>query len=173
GVDAVLNSLGGEFIPKSLETLAPFGRFLELGIRDIHNNTQLGLRPFEKGLTYSFISAGPDTPGFQSVFAEIVRHFNEGHFSALPLRVFSATEAASAFNYMARARHTGKVVVSLQDKEAIGVRQIEAVSNEIGPRGRKPPDSDLVRQQLKDGLSPAEGIDVFCRILGSAAPVEA
>ncbi|MCP4700543.1 MAG: polyketide synthase, partial [Gammaproteobacteria bacterium] len=41
-------------------------------------------------------------------------------------------------------------------------------SNKTGPRGRKPPDSDLVRQQLKDGLSPAEGIDVFCRILGSA-----
>ena len=43
GVDAVLNSLAGEFIPKSLSVLAPFGRFLEIGKIDVYGNTKLGL----------------------------------------------------------------------------------------------------------------------------------
>src|SRR5262249_53150526 len=41
GVDAVLNSLAGEFIPKSLSLLAPFGRFLEIGKTDIYNNSRI------------------------------------------------------------------------------------------------------------------------------------
>src|SRR5439155_23235634 len=34
GVDVVVNSLGGEFIPRSLALLRPGGRFVELGRRD-------------------------------------------------------------------------------------------------------------------------------------------
>ena len=35
GVDVVLNSLAGDFIPAGMRSLAPGGRFLELGKRDI------------------------------------------------------------------------------------------------------------------------------------------
>jgi acyl transferase domain-containing protein/NADPH:quinone reductase-like Zn-dependent oxidoreductase/thioesterase domain-containing protein/acyl carrier protein len=178
GVDVVLNSLGGEFIPKSLETLAPFGRFLELGIRDIHNNTQLGLRPFEKGLTYSFISVGQETPHFPIIFQEVVQHFNEGHFSPIPYKVFPATDVASAFDYMAQTKHIGKIVVSFQDKDSIITQNTETLhSDNIDLQSRKPFVSkletkntavtNLVQQNLKEGLLPIEGVDVFDRILGS------
>lgn len=43
GVDVVLNSLAGEFLSKSLSLLAPFGRFLEIGKRDIASNSKLGM----------------------------------------------------------------------------------------------------------------------------------
>ena len=43
GVDVVLNSLGGELMRASLDCLAPFGRFLELGVRDIHEGGALEL----------------------------------------------------------------------------------------------------------------------------------
>ena len=42
GVDIVLNSLAGEAIPLSLSTLRSYGRFLEIGKRDIYENTRLG-----------------------------------------------------------------------------------------------------------------------------------
>lgn len=42
GVDIVLNSLAGEFLFKSVSILAPFGRFLEIGKRDIYANSKLG-----------------------------------------------------------------------------------------------------------------------------------
>ena len=51
GVDAVLNSLAGEFIPKSLAVLAPFGRFLEIGKVDVYGNSKVGLAAFKNNIS--------------------------------------------------------------------------------------------------------------------------
>src|SRR6476661_666374 len=56
GVDVVLNSLAGEFIPRSLATLRAGGRFLEIGMADILQNNPLGLREFHKNLSFSSVN---------------------------------------------------------------------------------------------------------------------
>ena len=48
GVDVVLNALAGEAIPMGLSCLAEFGRFLEIGKRDIYQNARIPLRPLRK-----------------------------------------------------------------------------------------------------------------------------
>ena len=50
GLDVVLNSLAGEAIGKNFRLLKPFGRFLEIGKRDIYANSKIGLRPFRNNL---------------------------------------------------------------------------------------------------------------------------
>ena len=55
GVDAVLNSLAGDFVPKSLSVLAPFGRFLEIGKVDIYRNARIGLHPLRNNISYFVI----------------------------------------------------------------------------------------------------------------------
>ncbi|MEO1423376.1 MAG: beta-ketoacyl synthase N-terminal-like domain-containing protein [Pseudomonadota bacterium] len=57
GVDVVLNSLAGEAIERSLASLKPFGRFIELGKRDFYANTRIGLRPFRQNLSYFGVDA--------------------------------------------------------------------------------------------------------------------
>src|SRR5215208_3261430 len=52
GVDLVLNSLSGEAISRGLSILRPYGRFLEIGKRDIHQNSQLQLEPFKNNLSF-------------------------------------------------------------------------------------------------------------------------
>ena len=52
GVDVVLNSLSGEAISKGLSVLGDYGRFLEIGKRDIYMNSRLGMRPFKKNLSF-------------------------------------------------------------------------------------------------------------------------
>ncbi|MCH7475918.1 MAG: polyketide synthase dehydratase domain-containing protein, partial [Gemmatimonadetes bacterium] len=52
GVDVVLNSLAGEFLRKSLEVLAPYGRFVEIGKADVVSNGQLGLKHFEDNRSF-------------------------------------------------------------------------------------------------------------------------
>lgn len=54
GVDVVLNSLTGDLMQNSLEACAPFGRFIEVGKKDILENTSLPMGGFERCL--SFIS---------------------------------------------------------------------------------------------------------------------
>src|SRR6185503_17559252 len=44
GVDVVLNSLAGEALVHSVDLLRPFGRFVELGKRDIFANRPIDLR---------------------------------------------------------------------------------------------------------------------------------
>jgi acyl transferase domain-containing protein/NADPH:quinone reductase-like Zn-dependent oxidoreductase/NADP-dependent 3-hydroxy acid dehydrogenase YdfG/ubiquinone/menaquinone biosynthesis C-methylase UbiE/acyl carrier protein len=120
GVDVVLNSLSGEAIGKGLSVLTDYGRFLEIGKRDIYMNTRLGLRPFAKNL--SFIAIDLDQAMRQKpaviafLFQEVVREVEAGNLSALPHRVYSIGNVVSAFRCMAQAKHIGKVVVSLSDQ---------------------------------------------------------
>ena len=43
GVDVVVNSLAGQAMTRSLSCMAPHGRFLELGKRDLYENRKIGL----------------------------------------------------------------------------------------------------------------------------------
>ena len=52
GVDVVLNSLAGEAIPKSLSVLRGNGRFLEIGKRDIYQNSHLGLGHLRNNIAF-------------------------------------------------------------------------------------------------------------------------
>lgn len=75
GVDVVLNSLSGEFIPKGISILAPYGRFLELGLRDILSNTQLGLKLFEQNLSFTAINLNPQHPNFRFLYRSVLAEF--------------------------------------------------------------------------------------------------
>jgi NADPH:quinone reductase-like Zn-dependent oxidoreductase len=117
GVDVILNSLAGEFISKSLSVLAKFGRFLEIGKRDIYENSQLGLYPFRNNLSFFAIDLEQvwlERPDFtMSLFREVMRSFEDGILKPLPHKVFPIFEVVSAFRYMRKAKHIGKIVVSL------------------------------------------------------------
>jgi NADPH:quinone reductase-like Zn-dependent oxidoreductase/aryl carrier-like protein len=121
GVDVVLNSLAGEAISKSLSTLKPFGRFIEIGKRDIYQNRQLGLRPFQNNLSFFAVDMDQmirERPALvQTLMREVIRYFEAGQLNPLPLQLFPISDAVSAFRIMAQARHIGKIVLSLQDQE--------------------------------------------------------
>jgi acyl transferase domain-containing protein/NADPH:quinone reductase-like Zn-dependent oxidoreductase/acyl carrier protein len=146
GVDVVLNSLPGEYLHKGLSIVAPYGRFLEIGVRDIINNTQLGMRAFEKSISFFVISVGENMPGFSSIFREIVQHIENRDFDILPHRVFPIGDIKEAFKYMSRANHIGKIVVSHEKSPEIRTGDAQ----ELSP---------------SEGITPVKGIEVFSRIL--------
>jgi acyl transferase domain-containing protein/surfactin synthase thioesterase subunit/NADPH-dependent curcumin reductase CurA/NADP-dependent 3-hydroxy acid dehydrogenase YdfG/acyl carrier protein len=123
GVDIVLNSLAGEAIPKSLSVLGAYGRFMEIGKRDIDNNSKLGLRPFQNNLSLFAVDIDRllvDRTDFAgSLFRELMKHFEEENLHPLPHRIFPISQAQEAFRYMAKALHVGKIVVSLQDLDVM------------------------------------------------------
>jgi acyl transferase domain-containing protein/acyl carrier protein len=119
GVDIVLNSLAGEAITKSLEALAPYGRFVEIGKRDIYQNSRLGLLPFQKNLSYFAVDLdrmSKERPAFLGgLFREVMELFADDSLRPLPHTVFPVSQAAEAFRHMAQALHIGKIVISLDD----------------------------------------------------------
>nr|WP_305809375.1 polyketide synthase [Streptomyces sp. Go40/10] len=109
-MDVVLNSLAGEFVDASLRLLGPGGRFVELGKTDLRDPADL-----PDGITYLpfdlLRDAGHDR--VQSLLTEIVAHAEAGEVTGLPTRTWPLADARTAFRYMARARHTGKIVLTV------------------------------------------------------------
>ncbi|WP_319412733.1 SDR family NAD(P)-dependent oxidoreductase [uncultured Cohaesibacter sp.] len=115
GVDVVLNSLFGEAMERSLELVRPFGRFLELGKRDFYGNTQIGLRPFRRNISYFGIDAdqllNKQPARAKRLFAELAELIGNEQFTALPYRLFESSDIVDAFRLMQRSGHIGKIVV--------------------------------------------------------------
>jgi amino acid adenylation domain-containing protein len=121
GVDVVLNSLTGEAMRASLDLLRPYGRFVELGKRDIYENRRIDLLPFQRNLSYAAIDLmrlALDRPNFANrLIREVVDEIAEGTWKLLPITEFDLADAEHAFRFMAQARHTGKVVLTHEESE--------------------------------------------------------
>lgn len=116
GVDAVLNSLAGEAIPMGLSCLAEFGRFLEIGKRDIYQNSRIPLWPLRANASFHVIAMDAvfngDAKLTRDLLAEIATRVESGALRPLPFRSFPACRIDAAFRYMAQGKHIGKIVVS-------------------------------------------------------------
>jgi amino acid adenylation domain-containing protein len=120
GVDAVLNSLPGPFLEKGLALLAPGGRFLEIGKRDIYADTLIGLRTLRRNAAFFAIDLArlaQDRPAsLREELESVISDIAQGRLDKLPLVEFPMAQVADAFRHMARARHIGKVVVTCGDE---------------------------------------------------------
>lgn len=121
GVDVVLNSLSGEALEKGFELLAPYGRFLELGKRDIDENRGLPMRAFNRNLSFTAIDLDRLIEEEKEMAREIVEEcladLESGRLRPLPVDFFPASRIGEAFQHLARARHIGKVVVDMRDPD--------------------------------------------------------
>jgi len=113
GVDVVLNSLSGEFIPKSISVLSENGRFVEIGKRDIWDARPAG--QIKKFRSYHVVDLGEiarDNPKFiGAMLRDLMSDVKDGVLKPQPLRVFPMDEAVSAFRHMQQAKHIGKIVL--------------------------------------------------------------
>jgi acyl transferase domain-containing protein/thioesterase domain-containing protein/acyl carrier protein len=126
GVDVVLNSLAGEAIGKGLSILAPGGRFLEIGKRDIYANSPIGLRPLRNNISMFVIDMGQvmaeQPQAVQSLLLAVLKLFRSGHLQPLQHQSLPISQAAAAFRLMAQAKHIGKIVLATQDTKAAPLR---------------------------------------------------
>ena len=121
GIDVVLNSLSGEFIPASLGLLRDHGRFIEIGKRDYYENRHLGLRPFLRNLSFSLvdlrsmIKMRPARVG--ALVAEVMDLFQRKALRPVDCRGLALSNATEAFMTMAQARHTGKLALVVREPD--------------------------------------------------------
>lgn len=115
GVDVVLNSLAGEAMRASLALLAENGRFVEIGKRDIYDDSTLGLSVLAKNRSFLAVD-------LEALFAQrpeaitpmldaVAQALDDGELTPVQTTVFPMTRATEAFTHMARARHVGKIVL--------------------------------------------------------------
>lgn len=131
GVDAVLNSIAGEAIPRSMDLLKPFGRFLELGKRDFYANSRLGLRPFRENVAFFGIDVDQmmvQRPALTFAhYRRVLDLLRSGAIGPLPYRAFPIARAVEAFRLMQKARHVGKIVLTMAGERTPIVSQPRAL----------------------------------------------
>ncbi|KAI0180358.1 hypothetical protein GGR52DRAFT_587920 [Hypoxylon sp. FL1284] len=126
GVDVVLNSLSGEALAESLRVLAPLGRFVEIGKRDIHTYQAIPLQPFVRNVSYAAVNTKSvehhDPAHMREIVLELERALADGVFRPpRPVSVFTRAQFESAIRYLQTGRHMGKAVVDWETEAEIPV----------------------------------------------------
>jgi NADPH:quinone reductase-like Zn-dependent oxidoreductase len=102
-----------------LSCLAEFGRFIEIGKRDIYQNSRIPLWPLRRNASFHVVAMDAVFAGDESLtremLAELAALVEEGALRPLPFRAFPASRVDSAFRLMAGGKHIGKVVVSFPE----------------------------------------------------------
>ncbi|MBM7173844.1 SDR family NAD(P)-dependent oxidoreductase, partial [Streptomyces sp. G44] len=112
GVDVVLNSLAREFVDASLRLLPRGGRFLEMGKTDQRDHEQVAHdHPGVHYQAFDLAEAGPERT--QEMLVEVLRLFEEGVLTPLPLTTWDVRRAKDALRHLSQARHVGKVVLTV------------------------------------------------------------
>jgi len=139
GVDVVLNSISGEALMKSVGLLAPFGRFVEIGKRDIIENTRLPMLPFNRNLSFSAFDLDRmivDRPEvYRRTIDAVWERLRTGDFKALPVRVFGAGEISDAFRFMAQSKQIGKIVVNMEDVAGVSLLPLAETEKPVRAAG--------------------------------------
>jgi NADPH:quinone reductase-like Zn-dependent oxidoreductase len=126
GVDVVLNSLSGEALVASWECVAPYGRFIEIGIKDILAHNTLPMFQFARNVSFSAVDLAAimvERPHLlQNAMKAVIDLIGKGTMhAAMPLHIHPASEVEQAFRYMQSGKNTGKTVVELKGGDQVSV----------------------------------------------------
>lgn len=127
GVDLVLNSLAGDALVASWECIAPYGRFLEIGKKDIYSHSKLPMFQFARNVTFSAIDLAAlmlDRPeDVQEILLALIDLFQRGILRVpSPLKMFPVTDLEASFRYLQSGNNPGKVVVEVDREDIVPVR---------------------------------------------------
>ncbi|KAL9085033.1 MAG: hypothetical protein Q9165_007774 [Trypethelium subeluteriae] len=144
GVDVVLNSLAGEALRKTWECIAMFGRFIEVGKKDILANSGLDMMPFLRNVTFASVNLEvcisfvknhhQKTDRLQqhmyrhnpSMMARVLKNsfelVREGTVGLIrPTTVYKYSEMEKAFRLMQQGKHMGKLVLKVDPEDLVPV----------------------------------------------------
>ncbi|KAB8275133.1 beta-ketoacyl synthase [Aspergillus minisclerotigenes] len=118
GVNVVLNSLSGEAMLASWECIATYGRFIEIGKRDIMSNNNLPLGMFLRNTMFRGFDLGGmmmDRPDLcLSALDDILSLMSDGTLRPVqPITTYGIGDIEAAFRFMQTGKHQGKLVIDV------------------------------------------------------------
>ncbi|CRG89167.1 putative polyketide synthase 17 [Talaromyces islandicus] len=124
GVNVVLNSLAGDALSATWESIAMFGRFIEMGKKDLVDNRRLEMSTFLRNVTFASIDLmtvfrhDPSLAG--QLLEETLQLIHAKSIRPIPsLTTFSFSQVEEAFRYMQQGKHVGKVVLVPEENDTV------------------------------------------------------
>jgi acyl transferase domain-containing protein/NADPH:quinone reductase-like Zn-dependent oxidoreductase len=127
GVDVVLNSLAGSSLVATWECIAPYGRFVEIGKKDVLANTNLPMGMFRKNtsfICFDGLAWGDDRPDlYAKTFETVMKLFREKSLRPVsPLNLFPLGKIEDAFRALQDGELAGKMILEVEEHTEIKVR---------------------------------------------------
>ncbi|KAI0803350.1 polyketide synthase-like protein [Xylaria sp. FL0064] len=128
GVDIIVNSLTGDLMHASWENcLAEFGRFVEVGKRELHDAGRLNMRGFLRNSTFTAFDLEDlifsENESHRQLVAHLVHQALELYRSQVirlpPIRTFDVNQISQAYRYFSTRDRVGKVVISLERPDSL------------------------------------------------------
>ena len=126
GCDVALNQLAGELLHATWGCIAPFGRLVEIGKRDIHENTRLDMDPFRRNVMYASLDLITMFEVNKPTLARLMRDcfdlIKDGKIKPPgPLTEVSYAEAQKGFRLLQMGKVFGKVILVPGEKDIVPV----------------------------------------------------
>lgn len=130
GVDVALNSLAGDQLRATWECMAPFGRFVEIGKRDITSNMNLEMSRFERNVSFAAVDLTGLTHQrphvLQDVLVHVMEMFKQNKVRPVaPIHEFAVSEVEAAFRAMGSGKLMGKLVIVPKPGDMVMVSRLD------------------------------------------------
>lgn len=128
GVDVVLNSLAGDLLHASWRCCGSFGRFVELGKRDLASAGRLEMNQFLRNVTFTAFDLShlynTKSTSLQakwaSLLAEVLRLYRSQKITPIePLEVFDVSSTAQSLRSFQSSGRIGKTTISFEDDTSL------------------------------------------------------
>ncbi|KAK6495993.1 hypothetical protein TWF481_002022 [Arthrobotrys musiformis] len=140
GVDVVLNSLSGDVLFSSWECMAPFGRFVEIGKKDIQAQGKLPMAQFEKNISFNAVDLGhmhQKRPKYVAqLINEVLERFGTGERGLRPVstvQIFDVSKIIDAFRLIGTGKSTGKIIVEMTPSSEVPVVSTPKLLSKFSP----------------------------------------
>lgn len=133
GVDVIINSLAGDLLRESWDCIAHFGRFIEIGKRDITSNTRLEMARFSHNASFSSVDltvlANEKPKKMAATFSDVMKLFEADTVKPIaPVTVYGISHVETAFRLLQSGKTTGKLVVVAKPGDQVKATHPEAAS---------------------------------------------
>ncbi|KAI1774512.1 hypothetical protein F4818DRAFT_64374 [Hypoxylon cercidicola] len=124
GVDVVLNSISGDGLRATWECMAPFGRFVEIGVVDIKANSSLPMSGFAKNVSYSAVDLRYVILKNPELTSELLKTtiglLTEGAIQHPgPLNLYPVSKAEEAFRYLQSGKNIGRIILNVDPSDVV------------------------------------------------------
>lgn len=118
GVDVILDMIGGDYIPRNLKALAPYGRHVSIAMQRGRTAEMDIFQVMSKRLTLTGSTLRPQSVAVKGAIAAALKKqvwplISKKKIRPVVDRVFPLAEAQAAHDYLEAGAHFGKVILSV------------------------------------------------------------
>lgn len=125
GVDVVLNSLSGEMFRESCNLMAEFGRFVEIGRKDLMDDALMPMEFLLKNVTFAYVEMTAVFEGNRPLSKRLLESVAElaaaGSIRPVTLSTMPISEIETAFRHIQAGKHTGKIILTVENDQQVKV----------------------------------------------------